>query len=656
MLNRQSLHIGVLRVFFIVTVLSVVGGVARAQSYETEMVVMRDGVGLATYIYMPEVGEGPWPAVLMRTPYGREPSEEVAVVLQQNGVVSLVQETRGHPPSEGVHCVFRCEGDGVLKDGRDTIDWIGEQSWFDGHLVTYGGSALGIAQYLQATATPPDLDAMWVEVATPMLYDEMFFPGGVFRENLIVNWLEGQGALFFLDDLAEHPLADSFWDYVQTSDQFGEVNVPAVHIGGWYDIFPQGPIDAFMGYQYSGGAGAVGKQKLIMGPWVHLIRDLSQVGDLTYPENAADTPTGLDQLFVTWFLHYLGMQPDEEVIDDIPAVQYYVMGDVDDPDGPGNEWRFSDVWPIPAAPARLYLQPGGGLEEACPPSGTGWSEYTYDPADPTPTICGPTLDLSLGAGPCDQRPVEIRDDVLVFSTEIFSEPFEITGRVKVYLFVSIDTPDTDLVVRMTDVYPDGRSMLVSESAARLASRSTNDTLQFLSPGEIVKAVVDLWSTSIIINAGHKLRISVTSSNWPRLRRNPNDGSSFGETPVPTPVNVNLYHDLEHPSYLEVRSPSRDPSEVVVCDSEHPDAGVENDRDGGLSLDGGGDSMVDDSGMLDGGEDAGDCTTMTIVKSGCSCRSGPGSMDGVPPRRWLAFLILFLGGFIFLRSGSAGVCD
>lgn len=609
-------------------------GAAGSQNYETEMVEMRDGARLAVYVYFPETGSGPWPAVLARTPYGRIPSEELAVALQQNGVVALVQETRGHPPSEGVHCVFRCEGDGDLKDGLDTIEWIGGQPWFDGNLVTHGGSALGIVQYLQAVTTPPHLKAMWVEVATPSLYDEMFFPGGIFSENLIMNWLEGQDALFFLDDLAAHPLADSFWDPVQALHKSAAVNVPAVHIGGWYDIFPQGPIDAFMSYQYGGGPGAAGRQKLVMGPWVHLIRNLDFVGELVYPENALDTPTGLDHLFVVWFLHYLGMAPDQDALDEIPTVQYYTMGDVDDPDAPGNEWRFSDVWPIPAAPVRFHLQPGGLLEEACPSEGGGWSEYTYDPAHPSPTICGPTLDLSLGAGPCDQRAVEARDDVLVFSTSSFEEPFEITGRVKAHLFVSIDTPDTDIAVRMTDVYPDGRSMLIAESASRLAARGTYDSLSFLTPGEIVEAVVDLWSTSIVINAGHRLRISVTSSNWPRLRANPNDGSNLGETSTPMPVNVNLYHDFEHASYLQVMSPDRDSSETVHCEGLQPDGSV----DGGVDPRSDGSADLDSSSVLDGSSDGGN--EGDSGSSGCGCRKTAPSKRGIS----LRFLLL---GFLFL---------
>ena len=557
---------------------------AGAQPDSTAMVAMRDSVELATDIYLP-TGAEPWPVVLIRTPYRKSGVQDTGNALSDNGIAVVVQDLRGRFASQGTDCIFRCDG----NDGFDTIAWVDAQSWSDGHIVSYGGSAVGIVQYMAAAKAPPALTAMYTIVATPSLYDELFFHGGVLRQNMVESWLEAQGSSFFLTDIVAHPLADSFWAPVQTAPDFGDVTVPAVHLGGWYDIFGQGTIDAFVGYQHSGGVGAAGKQKLIMGPWGHGI-PAQTVGELTYPASAADIPGGLDALLLLWLQHYLGVAVNQSAIDAIPAVQYYVMGDVDDSAAPGNEWRTATAWPLPAAPIRLHLQPDGTLAEACPAGPPATSGYSYDPADPSPTIGG--ANLFLAAGPHDQRSIEARDDVVVFETPVLAAPLEITGRIMAHVWVEIDTVDADLMVRLSDVYPDGRSMLISDGAARLALRGTNDTLTPLSAGEIVEAVVDLWSTSIVIAAGHRLRVSITSSNSPRFFANPNDGTSYGGSATPRTVVVRLFHDIAHPSYLELPDPGRDSAEVTICAPAAADAGP-GLADGGIGGDAG--ASFDDAG-------------------------------------------------------------
>ena len=526
------------------------------------MVEMRDGVHLATDVYLPS-GDGPWPTIVYRTPYGKTP-DAAGQGLVTYGIAVVNQDMRGRYDSEGEDRVFTSDGDGELKDGYDTLEWAAEQSWCDGQIGTFGGSARGIVQYMQTSAAPPELVVIDAQVATPNLYSDALFQGGAFRRALAEGWLAGQDSQHFLENAVEHPYEDEFWASVQTHDQYGNVTVPGIHEGGWYDIFGQGNVDAFRGYQHEGAPGAAGQQKLVMGPWTHGLFTREE-GELTYPENAEAPP--YPDAFNTLFNHYLELDhPDiADHPDDVPTVQYYVMGDVDDSNAPGNEWRTAEDWPPDAAPVRFHLQSDGTLAQVCPAAAPSTSSYLYDPADPSPTVCG--ANLTIPAGPCDQRAVEERDDNLIFDTPELAEALEITGHVRAHLFVDIDQPDTDLIVRMTDVYPDGRSMLIADGAARLAARGTSTGIEHLQPDEVVEAVVDLWSTSIILAPGHRLRLAVTSSNDPRFAPNMNNGLVYPHhlEGTPLPVMVRIHHEVGYASYVELPDPTRDAEDFVACD-------------------------------------------------------------------------------------------
>ncbi len=555
---------------------------------DTELVPMRDGVRLATDVYLP-TGSGPWPTILFRTPYGREEFQDDAAGYTPFGVAVVSQDMRGRYDSEGTDTVFLSDGDGELSDGADTCSWILDQSWSDGLIGTTGGSARGIVQYMQTSADPPGLVVINPSVATPNLYQDAMFHGGAFRQALVEGWLEGQGSLDFLDEVAEHPYEDAFWDPVQTADAYAQVAAAGLHEGGWYDIFSQGNLDGFAGYQEQGAEGARGEQKLVIGPWTHGGMYGRSQGELRYPESA-ETPPWPDA-FATLFIHHLQLDIPgwEELPADIPAVQYYVMGATDDKDAPGNEWRSADSWPPTAAPVRLHLQTGGLLDEACPSEEGGSSSYAHDPANPVPTICGANLNLE--AGPCDQRAVEERDDVLVFSTQTLSEPMEVTGRVRARLWVEIDQADADVMVRLSDVYPDGRSMLITDGAARLAARGSHTGIEPLQPGELLQAEVDLWSTSIIVDQGHQLRISISSSNSPRYAVNQGNGLDWPEyaSGEGEPVEVRIHHSAAYPSYVELPDPDRDPADYNDCDGQ-ADTGEPDSADSGAS------GQPDDSGI------------------------------------------------------------
>jgi len=541
-----------------------------ARTPETEMVPMRDGTLLATDIYLPE-GQPPWPVLLVRTPYGRAGSSDVALDYSAIDLAVVVQDMRGRGDSEGRDSVYRAEGDGALQDGFDTFSWIRKQPWAHGAIATFGGSALGIVQYMQATSQPPGLAFMHASAATANLYDDIYFPGGVFREKLALQWLQDQEILWFLEDIEEHPYKDEFWDVVQAGDHWDRLQAPGLHIGGWFDIFTQGTIDAFLGYQHQGGPGARGRQKLIMGPWIHAAFHKQQQGALRFPENALHAPYPVGDALNTLLEDTLKTRwssvPDHP--SSIPPVQYYVMGDVDDPQAPGNRWRAAADWPPAAARARFYLHPDGLLSEACPSKSRSRSTWTYDPSNPVPTRCGSNLYLE--AGPCDHRPNETREDVVTFTTEPLAEPLEITGRIEANLQVSIDQADTDVVVWLSDVYPDGRSMLITDGAARLAARGSTSGISVLEAGEIVDVEVDLLSTSIVINKGHRVRIALSSSNSPRFLANRNNGLPFGEMrrgPA-LPVTVTLHHEASRRSYIELPLPQRAQGDVPTC----PDVGT-----------------------------------------------------------------------------------
>ncbi len=532
----------------LVAVLALSGSAAAQDglSPQTEMVTMPDGVQLATDIYFPQ-GDAPWPVLLVRTPYGRDEAGNMAEGLTQNGIVAIGQDVRGRGDSGGTFVPFFNDG----TDGRATLDWILAQDWHNGVIATFGGSALGITQYMLAPGAPDALRCQWIEVATPDLYRDTVYQGGAFREELVALWLEALEELDALPALRDHPLNDDYWDAAQIVDDFDRVNVAAFHIGGWHDIFARGTVAGFRGYQEQGGPRAAGRQHLIMGPWTHGTNN-PQVGELLFPNGTLDTyePVLFQWLDACLLDGALGLATLDD-LDALPAVTYFTMGAVGEPDAPGNVWQTAEKWPPPHIEIPLYLYRNNYMSVDPPPENGGADTFTYDPADPTPTICG--ANLNIPAGSCDQRPVERRADVVVYSTMPLPEAVEVTGDLRADIWITTDVPDTDIVVRLTDVYPDGRSMLVADSIvrARYADSPDFSAEKMLTPGEPVKLMVDFGPTSIVFNAGHRIRISITSSNAPRFAPNPNTGTDavLGEGVTPQIAHTSILHDAEYPSAL-----------------------------------------------------------------------------------------------------------
>ena len=488
-------------------------GFAHAFLYLPLMLPMRDNVNLATDFYLPNGWSGQrLPTLLIRTPYDRTLLVTIGA-WADDGYVVVIQDMRGRFASEGVDPVFQSDGWGELQDGFDTMSWVRTMVCSNGNVVTWGASALGIVQYLLAGAAPPGLGGQIIVAATPDLYEHAFYPGGVFRKEDIESWLEAQGSSFRLPEIRAHRTKDSYWEGVNLDNRVDVLGPPAYHLGGWFDLFSQGTIDAFMLYREAGAL----HQYLVMGPWSHGYIYFNVQNEMTFPENAKQYWGQFQEdpsfTFMKRALHgTLGGF-------DRPAVTYYVMCDVDAyPDAPGCEWRTADNWPPASNEVKLYLTPEMSLYVDKP--STVDLTYTYDPKDPTPTECGNFLVLP--AGPCDLRDYyDDRSDMLYFETPVLPQPVEVTGRIYLDLKVKSDREDTDFAAFMVDVYPDGRKMLISHGIMRARFRQGFNVEVPLVPNEPAQLAVDLWTTSIIFNTGHKIGLFVSSSNYPGFDKNPN---------------------------------------------------------------------------------------------------------------------------------------
>lgn len=505
----------------------------------TEYVAADDGTALASDVFLP-VGDGPWATVLIRTPYGKGGLGDTAELFNAYGLAVVAQDVRGRFESDGIDTVFQDAG----RDGRASIEWITTQDWSNGDVAMWGPSALSITQYLAAPEAPEDLKVVLTAAGTGDLYEDVYFPQGTFREGLVTGWLGAQGSLGWLDEIYEHPRRDGWWDTLAADH--AAVRADGVHIAGWYDIFRDGTIGAWQ--QQSTGTG---EQWLIIGPWTHNGLGSRDQGELVYPAVAEDAPVPMNDLALRVLFAALGLE-GLDAPDDIPRVQYFVMGDPDAETG--NVWREADSWPPESTPTRWYLGPEGTLSTDCPDGGT--STWQYNPANPAPTICG--ANLVLDAGPCDQAELDLRNDTLLFATEPLAAPTEITGQLSAHFFVEVDQPDAEIHVRVVDIYPDGRRMLLSDAGVRMAA--SEEGLVALEEGVSYEVDVDLGATSIVVHAGHSIGLYVGSANWPRFGANRNTGVEWGEMDeVPGNVlTVTMSHDELTESYLELPIPGADP--------------------------------------------------------------------------------------------------
>lgn len=540
---------------------------ASAPSFEA-MAAMRDGANLATDVYLPATGAGPWPAVFCRTPYGKRsgseslmlPSAAIADLLAK-GIAVAIQDVRGRGASQGEALAFVCDGWGGLQDGKDTVDWLRGQAWCDGRLVSVGASANGMTQVLLAGAAPAGIQGQIIALAPISSYHYMAYTGGEFRFEMVDGWLAGAGWPYLQNKnlIRSHPTYDAFWQTQNLGEPGRVENIdwPVVVVAGWYDLFLQGSIDLYRAIRERGGPNARDAVRLLVGPYTHTGFGQATQGEASFPN--AQIPYGTlwprEMEFIDRWL--LGAPMPTQAA----PVAYYAMGDLEAAPGgaPGNEWRAAEDWPPPAKPRRFHLDFGNRLSEAAPAS-QGSASYTYNPFNYVPTRGG--QNFFVDAGPFDQTAssgrsnLESRADVVLFTSEPLIRPLEAAGRVKASVVVSTLAADTDFTAKLTDVYPNGKSMLIADGIQRLLLRDSLSAASPVAAGQTYRIEIDMGSTCAIFNAGHRIRLAVSSSNYPRFQTNPNNGSlDWTNLIVRTAANT-VHWGGSRDSYLELPIPER----------------------------------------------------------------------------------------------------
>jgi len=543
---------------------------------------MRDGVALSADIYLP-AGEGPFPAVLVRTPYDNARLMERGVGFAENGYAYVGQDCRGRYDSEGSFYPWHQE----VADGPDTRKWIAAQPWCNGRIGTVGGSYLGMAQWLGMIEGTENLSAIMPSVSPidGWIWGNQYVNGAyqlalnlgwglstAGRTNqplLQYNWKKLLGHLPldqadvaatgrenpFIQDWIRHATYDEYWRRISTEERFAQIDVPVFQIAGWFDAYPAAALRAFVGIRRNAKSEAIRRaQKILIGPWPHQISVSRTTGQVDFGEHSLiDTPERLAghnvplDLTLRWFDRWL--KGVENGIEHEAPVRIFVMG--------ANIWRDEQEWPL--ARTRFtpyYFRSGGRLGPQSPEGREPPDEYLYDPNDPVweaggnfsytvPGLGGP-LELS---GPFDQRAIESRRDVLVYTSEVLAGDLEVTGPVVAEIFISSSAPDTDFALRLVDVHPDGKALGYTEGIVRARYRDSFEFPQLMEPGRIYRLRIELQPTSLVFKAGHRIRLHITSSDYPHFDRNPNTGGEFGRETEWRTAAQKVYHEATYPSHI-----------------------------------------------------------------------------------------------------------
>ncbi len=545
---------------------------------------MRDGVILYADVYRP-AGEGKYPVLVSRTPYSTEryPNQyEDAVYFSRRGYVYVYQDVRGRHESEGKWEPFRNDS----EDGYDTVEWAARQPWSNGKVGMQGGSYLGHVQWRAAMSLPPHLVTIFPMVAATSLYADWVTLNGGWRLSFNFGWgavrqesrimqntgphtmeggpasisydrvlwrlpligmqeLVGRHARFYTDWI-RHPDYDDYWKVLSAEEAFEKIPIPVHTFGGWFDIFSQGTLRGYVGMSHHGKtAVAREKSRMIIGPWGH---GSSQVtGEIDFGKDAHIDTRAVE---LRWFDYWL--QGVDTGIQNAPPVTLYVMGK--------NVWRYENEYPLARAQyKKMYFRSGGNansdrgdgaLSWDPPPADSRADRYQYDPDNPVPSLGGNNCcGTPTPAGPRDQRPIERRPDVLVYTSDFLKEEIEVTGPVKVVLHAASDAPDTDFVAKLVDVYPDGRAFNVAEGILRARYRGSLSQPKLLEPGKIYEVTIDLVGTSNTFLKGHRIRVDITSSHFPQFDRNPNTGELFGASAKIKVAQQTIDHSSAHPSHV-----------------------------------------------------------------------------------------------------------
>jgi putative CocE/NonD family hydrolase len=535
-----------------------------------ERVPMRDGVELSVDIYRPDVSDK-FPVILTRTPYNKSTERGNHLALGRffasHGYVYVAMDVRGRGDSDGVFVPYRNEG----PDGFDSIEWCAKQPWSTGKVGTIGASYLGYDQWLAALQQPPHLTTMVVLVTPPDPFVESptglqspsylswyhLLLGHTLHSAAAVDWnalylhlplatMDEAGGFHapYWQQILNHPGINSWWEPLIYQNKFDRVNLPILHVSGWYDDEQAGAVLNYIGMTRQGASEKTRKsQKLLMGPWPHAVNSSRKLGMVDFGPAAQ---IDLDGYELRWFDHWL-KGANNGIMTEAP-VRIFLMG--------RNEWQDRTDWPIPGTQlVRYYLNSkgrantlfGDGSLDPQPSKATSTDHYAYDPADPVPFIMESTY-AQLG-GPDDYRPVERRDDVLVYTSEALDSPRVICGPVRAHLSASSTAVDTDFMVKLIDVWPTGFAQRLTDGMVRARYRNGGDKPWIIEPGKIYGFDVDLWNTCQEFGKGHRVRVEVASSAFPKYDRNQNTGEPLGKTANIKVAEQTVYHDVENPSYV-----------------------------------------------------------------------------------------------------------
>ena len=516
------------------------------------MVPMRDGVNLHTVIGFPRAskdGTNKFPAVMDRSPYGYKDLEWITDIFMPAGFVAIGQDMRGTEKSEGNFTMWQSDAD----DSRDLGDWILKQEWSNGQIMTFGASADGIAS-LQVPKTSPEwLKGQYITWATSKIY-QILFPFGAYKQKTAEDWLLGvtmpnpDVVYDNIQTVHENEAHTDYWGGVELDETtFNKIKAPSAFWGGWYDLFILGTLQAFDGYNNQCDESVRYTSKITIDPLGHCL----DFGDF-FTENAVMGRTGL---VIAQAYEVFGIRPVKR--SEVKNVTFYVMSSNDDAGKQaGQFWTSMEKFPTPVM-TNYYLH-ADKTATLVPPTNEGSTSYKYDPADPAPTMGGNNLPDSIGGtipcGPMDQSEVDKRADVLTFQTETFSKELPLTGPIMATIYVSSDAKDTDFTVKVSDVYPDGKALILQDNAIRMRWREGGLTPVYMKKGEVYELELNLWNTSYIVAPGHALRFSISSSNYPRFSVNSNNGILLADPAYPGPnitANNVLYHSARYPSRVSL---------------------------------------------------------------------------------------------------------
>jgi len=517
----------------VLLILAALFGASEALCRGEHLVKTRDGITLTTYVTTPEPCNAKYPAVIDRTPYGPT-VDEFAQLWLPFGFATVLQNQRGCFTSGGVYNFWKQDG----YDAYDTMAWITNQTWSNGQIYASGVSADGISEYADYIIPNPYLMGGYAMWASAFGHETAFW-GGAYRQDLISHWLLSLNTCPNAPNIESQVRAneayDEWWAPLEANGPYGNhfpnVIAPGVTQAGWWDIFQQGQLDTYQGTITYGDPSIRDKQWMFIIPLGHCTGDESS---FDYPKFEILAP----QELATAIFQGNYSNPIFKIID---KYNFYVFGLVPAyvPRGTnytGNYYTSLPNWPAYTS-TNWYLN-GNGVLSTSAPTAAGSLTYTYDPNDPSPSYGGNNLYSSSHCGPLDQTKIENRTDIIKFTSAVLSQPLAIVGRIWATLNVKSSAVDTDFMVALTDVYPDGKSVLTRYGAVRMKWIQNASEPHLITPGQIYQINVDFWSTAYIFQAGHALRLTVTSSNAPQFNPNPNNGYALNDTTGPIIVAQN----------------------------------------------------------------------------------------------------------------------